>query len=170
MINFNTSSKKRLAGKSLTMRFNAFRCNKKWYNSIHLDTFWCIWFHQNPSGKKRLGEISDDAFQRVLMQHGRRKCQELSLVKVSLGFAQAQHRRTQLSSQCGLPLARHRRGAPGLGKGCLKVPTSADFYGPVLELAWTYLQTPLWLPEFSPLANGTDLNRQKYAILQTHWH
>ena len=23
---------------------------------------------------------------------------------------------------------------------------------------------------FSPLANGTDLNRQKYAILQTHWH
>ena len=34
----------------------------------------------------------------------------------------------------------------------------------------TYLQTPLWLPEFSPLANGTDLNRQKYAIIQTHWH
>ena len=23
---------------------------------------------------------------------------------------------------------------------------------------------------FSPLGNGTDLNRQKYAILQTHWH
>ena len=23
---------------------------------------------------------------------------------------------------------------------------------------------------FSPLANGTDLNRQKYAILQTHWN
>ena len=23
---------------------------------------------------------------------------------------------------------------------------------------------------FSPLANGTDLNRQKYAILQTNWH
>ena len=23
---------------------------------------------------------------------------------------------------------------------------------------------------FSPLANGTDLNRQKYPILQTHWH
>ena len=23
---------------------------------------------------------------------------------------------------------------------------------------------------FSPLANGKDLNRQKYAILQTHWH
>ena len=23
---------------------------------------------------------------------------------------------------------------------------------------------------FSPLANGTDLNREKYAILQTHWH
>ena len=23
---------------------------------------------------------------------------------------------------------------------------------------------------FSPLANETDLNRQKYAILQTHWH
>ena len=23
---------------------------------------------------------------------------------------------------------------------------------------------------FSPLANRTDLNRQKYAILQTHWH
>ena len=23
---------------------------------------------------------------------------------------------------------------------------------------------------FSPLANGTDLDRQKYAILQTHWH
>ena len=23
---------------------------------------------------------------------------------------------------------------------------------------------------FSPLANGTDLNRQKYTILQTHWH
>ena len=23
---------------------------------------------------------------------------------------------------------------------------------------------------FSQLANGTDLNRQKYAILQTHWH
>ena len=23
---------------------------------------------------------------------------------------------------------------------------------------------------FFPLANGTDLNRQKYAILQTHWH
>ena len=23
---------------------------------------------------------------------------------------------------------------------------------------------------FSPLANGTDLNRQKYAILQNHWH
>ena len=22
---------------------------------------------------------------------------------------------------------------------------------------------------FSPLANGTDLNREKYAILQTHW-
>ena len=22
----------------------------------------------------------------------------------------------------------------------------------------------------SPLANGTDLNREKYAILQTHWH
>ena len=22
----------------------------------------------------------------------------------------------------------------------------------------------------SPLANGTGLNRQKYAILQTHWH
>ena len=24
--------------------------------------------------------------------------------------------------------------------------------------------------KFSPLANGTDLNRGKYAILQTHWH
>ena len=23
---------------------------------------------------------------------------------------------------------------------------------------------------FSPLANGIDLNREKYAILQTHWH
>ena len=23
---------------------------------------------------------------------------------------------------------------------------------------------------FSPLANGTDLNREKYAILQTYWH
>ena len=23
---------------------------------------------------------------------------------------------------------------------------------------------------FSPLANGTDLFRQKYAILQTHWN
>ena len=23
---------------------------------------------------------------------------------------------------------------------------------------------------FSPLANGTDLNREKHAILQTHWH
>ena len=23
---------------------------------------------------------------------------------------------------------------------------------------------------FSPLANGTDLNRQKCTILQTHWH
>ena len=23
---------------------------------------------------------------------------------------------------------------------------------------------------FSPMANGTDLNREKYAILQTHWH
>ena len=23
---------------------------------------------------------------------------------------------------------------------------------------------------FSPLANGTDLNREKYAILKTHWH
>ena len=23
---------------------------------------------------------------------------------------------------------------------------------------------------FSPLANGTDLDREKYAILQTHWH
>ena len=23
---------------------------------------------------------------------------------------------------------------------------------------------------FAPLANGTDLDRQKYAILQTHWH
>ena len=23
---------------------------------------------------------------------------------------------------------------------------------------------------FSPLANGQDSNRQKYAILQTHWH
>ena len=23
---------------------------------------------------------------------------------------------------------------------------------------------------FSPYANGTDLNRQKYAILQTHWY
>ena len=23
---------------------------------------------------------------------------------------------------------------------------------------------------FSPLAKGTDLNREKYAILQTHWH
>ena len=23
---------------------------------------------------------------------------------------------------------------------------------------------------FSPLANGTDLNREKYAILETHWH
>ena len=23
---------------------------------------------------------------------------------------------------------------------------------------------------FSPLANGTHLNREKYAILQTHWH
>ena len=23
---------------------------------------------------------------------------------------------------------------------------------------------------FSTLANGTDLNRQKYAILQNHWH
>ena len=23
---------------------------------------------------------------------------------------------------------------------------------------------------FSPLANGTDFNRQKYTILQTHWH
>ena len=23
---------------------------------------------------------------------------------------------------------------------------------------------------FSQLANGTDLNREKYAILQTHWH
>ena len=30
--------------------------------------------------------------------------------------------------------------------------------------AQTYLQTPLRLPDFSPLANGTDLNRQKYAI------
>ena len=24
--------------------------------------------------------------------------------------------------------------------------------------------------KFSPLGNGTDLNREKYAILQTHWH
>ena len=23
---------------------------------------------------------------------------------------------------------------------------------------------------FSPLANGADLNEQKYAILQSHWH
>ena len=23
---------------------------------------------------------------------------------------------------------------------------------------------------FFPLANGTDLDRQEYAILQTHWH
>ena len=23
---------------------------------------------------------------------------------------------------------------------------------------------------FSPLANRTDLNREKYSILQTHWH
>ena len=23
---------------------------------------------------------------------------------------------------------------------------------------------------FPPLANGTDLDRQKYTILQTHWH
>ena len=24
--------------------------------------------------------------------------------------------------------------------------------------------------DFSPLDNGTDSNRQKYTILQTHWH
>ena len=36
--------------------------------------------------------------------------------------------------------------------------------------ARTYLQTPLPLPEFFPIGNGTDLNREKYAILQTHWH
>ena len=35
-------------------------------------------------------------------------------------------------------------------------------------IARMYLQTPLRLPEFSPLANETDLNRQKYAILQSH--
>ena len=23
---------------------------------------------------------------------------------------------------------------------------------------------------YSPLVNGTDLNKEKYAILQTHWH
>ena len=44
---------------------------------------------------------------------------------------------------------------------------------------WNYLSFSVLLLErtykphyqnFSPLANGTDLNRQKYAILQTHWH
>ena len=60
------------------------------------DTIGYILIHFDASGsiktrrvKKRLREISDDAFQRVLMQHGRRKCQELSLVKVSLGFARS---------------------------------------------------------------------------------
>ncbi len=88
-----------------------------WYQLIHSDTFWCIWFHQNTSGKKRLGEISDDAFQRVLMQHGRRKCQERSLVKVSFG-----ERSTGKISWALSAAYRWRgngRGAPGLGRGCL---------------------------------------------------
>ena len=29
-------------------------------------------------------------------------------------------------------------------------------------------KNPIRLPEFSPFANGADLNRQKYAILKTH--
>ena len=41
---------------------------------------------------------------------------------------------------------------------------------------WTYTMLErIYKPHydyqnFSPLANGTDSNRQKYAILQTHWH
>ena len=61
----NMSCKKRL-----TMHFNAFRWKKKWYNSVHLDNFWCIWFHQNTSGKMRLREIYDNAFQHIPMQNG----------------------------------------------------------------------------------------------------
>ena len=40
------------------------------------------------------------------------------------------------------------------------------------ELSWlerTY-KPHYHYQNFSPLANGTDLNREKYAVLQTHWH
>ena len=46
--------------------------------------------------------------------------------------------------------------------------------------SWNTNQLGTWLERtykphyhyqnFSPLANGTDLNREKYTILQTHWH
>ncbi len=36
-------------------------------------------------------------------------------------------------------------------------------YGPHFEPHYHY-------QNLSPLANGRGLNRQKYAILQTHWH
>ena len=38
-----------------------------------------------------------------------------------------------------------------------------------IELERTY-KPHYHYQNFSPLANGTDLNREKYAILQTHWH
>ena len=55
---------------------------------------------------------------------------------------------------------------------------SAYFGGhsdPPTHFARAYLVDIIYKPHydyqnFSPLANGTDLNRQKYAILQTHWH
>ena len=43
-----------------------------------------------------------------------------------------------------------------------------SYYGSVLER--TYKLDKPHYQNFSPLANGTDLNREKFAILQTHWH
>ena len=40
-----------------------------------------------------------------------------------------------------------------------------------LKIRWNVSTNPITkYQNFSPLANGTDLNREKYAILQTHWH
>ena len=51
----------------------------------------------------------------------------------------------------------------------LLIASAGNFLNIFCSFAWTYLQTPLQLPEFSPWANGTDLNEQKYAILQSNW-
>ena len=41
---------------------------------------------------------------------------------------------------------------------------------PVAEILLEHTYKPHYdYQNFSPLANGTDLNRQKYIILQTHW-